>query len=113
MRPTWRSDPPLTLRRSPCQTPPCGIAVFAGGGHPLPSRRRTHRPFVASGEASAVVHHIKFRWLMSALGQKQTLGRLQLMSALPPKADIGTEPRNVRYVPIADIQRLIRSACRL
>jgi len=25
------------------------------------------------------------------------------MSALPPKADIGTEPRDVRYVPIADI----------
>jgi hypothetical protein len=26
--------------------------------------------------------------LMSALGQKQTLGHLQAMSALPPKADI-------------------------
>jgi len=28
-------------------------------------------------------------WLMSALGQKQTWQRILLMSALPPKADIG------------------------
>jgi len=27
------------------------------------------------------------------------------MSALPPKADIGTQPRNVRFVPKADILR--------
>src|SRR6516165_1852234 len=40
---------------------------------------------------------------MSALGQKQTLGYVRLMSALPPKADIGTQPRNVRFVPKADI----------
>jgi hypothetical protein len=33
---------------------------------------------------------------MSALGQKQTLQRILLMSALPPKADIGTEARDVR-----------------
>ena len=26
---------------------------------------------------------------MSALGQKQTLGKVRLMSALPPKAEIG------------------------
>ena len=25
------------------------------------------------------------------------------MSALPPKADIGTQPRNVRFVPDSDI----------
>jgi hypothetical protein len=40
---------------------------------------------------------------MSALGQKQTLQRILLMSALPPKADIGTQPVNVRFVPKADI----------
>jgi len=39
---------------------------------------------------------------MSALGQKQTLGYLQAMSALPPKADIETQLRNVRFVPKAD-----------
>src|SRR6516225_3633290 len=42
---------------------------------------------------------------MSALGQKQTLRHLQPMSALPPKADIGTQPRDVRFVPKADIPR--------
>jgi hypothetical protein len=40
---------------------------------------------------------------MSALGQKRTSRRLRLMSALPPKADIGTQSRNVRFVPKADI----------
>src|SRR6516164_3328400 len=54
---------------------------------------------------------------MSALGQKQTLGHLRAMSALPPKADIGTQPRDVRFVPKADILRceknvVIRSPCR-
>ena len=39
---------------------------------------------------------------MSALGQKQTLGKVRLMSALPPIADIGTQPRDVRFVPKAD-----------
>ena len=43
--------------------------------------------------------------LMSALGQKRTLGHVRAMSALPPKADIGTQPRDVRFVPIADILR--------
>jgi hypothetical protein len=42
---------------------------------------------------------------MSALGQKQTLEHLGSMSALPPKADIGTQPRDVRFVPIADMQK--------
>ena len=41
---------------------------------------------------------------MSALGQKRTLGTARPMSALPPIADIG-HPRNVRFVPKADIGR--------
>ena len=40
---------------------------------------------------------------MSALGQKQTSENVWTMSALPPKADIGTQPRHVRFVPKADI----------
>ena len=40
---------------------------------------------------------------MSALGQKQTSVHVRVMSALPPKADIGTQPWNVRFVPKADI----------
>src|SRR5262249_60127248 len=52
-----------------------------------------------------LVRHSKAWPLMSALGQKQTLGDFRLMSALPPKADIGTQPRDVRFVPKADIPR--------
>jgi len=42
--------------------------------------------------------------LMSALGHKRTLGRLYVMSALPPKADIVGRDDDVRYVPKADIR---------
>jgi hypothetical protein len=48
---------------------------------------------------------------MSALGQKQTLGKVKLMSALPPKADIGTQSWNVRFVPKADIQAAFGYYC--
>jgi hypothetical protein len=40
---------------------------------------------------------------MSALGQKRTSERDQVMSALPPKADIAECDRHVRFVPKADI----------
>src|SRR6516164_8152216 len=40
---------------------------------------------------------------MSALGQKQTLAVVRLMSALPPIADMVQRDRDVRFVPIADI----------
>jgi hypothetical protein len=40
--------------------------------------------------------------VMSALGQKRTLMRLDPMSALPPKADIAERDYHVRFVPIAD-----------
>jgi hypothetical protein len=39
---------------------------------------------------------------MSVLGQKRTLRGVGPMSALPPKADIGTQSWNVRFVPKAD-----------
>jgi hypothetical protein len=39
---------------------------------------------------------------MSALGQKQTSPYIRVMSALPPEADIGTQQRDVRFVPKAD-----------
>jgi hypothetical protein len=45
---------------------------------------------------------------MSALGQKQTSGHVRVMSALPPKADIGTQPRDVRFVPL-DAQAVSRA----
>jgi hypothetical protein len=40
---------------------------------------------------------------MSALGQKQTLRLVRLMSALPPKADIAERQLDVRFVPKADM----------
>ena len=40
---------------------------------------------------------------MSALGQKQTFAVQNGMSALPPKADMCSATRHVRFVPIADI----------
>ena len=43
---------------------------------------------------------------MSALGQKQTLQGILLMSALPPKADITARDWYVRFVPIADIKAI-------
>ena len=39
---------------------------------------------------------------MSALGQKQTFHDVPVMSALHPKADIGTQPCDVCFVPKAD-----------
>ena len=40
---------------------------------------------------------------MSALGQKQTFALQNVMSALPPKADMCGAITNVCFVPIADI----------
>jgi hypothetical protein len=42
---------------------------------------------------------------MSALGQKQTLAHIGLMSALPPKADIDRARPDVRFGSKADIAR--------
>jgi len=49
---------------------------------------------------------------MSALWQKRTSENVRIISALPPKADMGTQSRNVRFVPKADIGRLIQSTRR-
>jgi hypothetical protein len=43
---------------------------------------------------------------MSALGQKQTFRGAIGMSALPPKADMCSATRHVRFVPIADMKAL-------
>ena len=40
---------------------------------------------------------------MSALGHKRTFAVQKGMSALPPKADMCGATRDVRFVPIADI----------
>ena len=40
---------------------------------------------------------------MSAMGHKRTFAVQNVMSALPPKADMCSATRYVRFVPIADI----------
>jgi hypothetical protein len=52
---------------------------------------------------------VRVEIVMSALGHKRTLRRVHLMSALPPKADIGPHNRDVRFVPKADLANAIRS----
>ena len=47
--------------------------------------------------------------VMSALGQKQTSALQNVMSALPPKADICSAQADVRLVPRADIRAAIAS----
>jgi hypothetical protein len=49
---------------------------------------------------------------MSALGQKQTSDWRPLMSALPPKADIGPSAFDVCFVPKADIAASRRRSVR-
>jgi len=46
---------------------------------------------------------------MSALGQKRTLEHVRVMSALPPKADIGESDWHVRLVSKADIPPTLQS----
>jgi len=46
---------------------------------------------------------------MSALGHKQTCAVQNVVSALPPKADIPSAERDVCFVPIADIAARVTS----
>jgi hypothetical protein len=59
-----------------------------------------------AGVISTKFHSSRWCPATSALGQKQTSRHLQPMSALPPKADIETQSRDVRFVPKADIGKL-------
>ena len=47
---------------------------------------------------------------MSALGHKRTFFDAGAMSALPPKADVCSATRHVRFVPIADINDMSGAA---
>src|SRR5215472_4608223 len=58
--------------------------------------RRLQQGSVPCGMGFGVtLHSSNLDLPMSALGQKQTLGKVQLMSALPPKADIDRARRDV------------------
>src|SRR5215831_14127428 len=52
----------------------------------------------------------KIGCLTSASGQKRTFEHVRAMSALPPIADIGTQSRDVRFVPKADKVRCSKKA---
>ena len=53
--------------------------------------------------------HSNIRCRMSALGQKRTSDQRPSMSALPPKADIGSTCQDVRFVPCVDGSELART----
>src|SRR5262249_27526855 len=55
--------------------------------HRIPSGRE-ESSLSQGSMMTVVVRHGKAPHLMSALGQKRTLGKVRLMSALPPKADM-------------------------
>ena len=66
------------------------------------------RPSGSHGEAQFYANpRLRAIGRMSASGQKQTCAAQKNMSALPPKADMCSATKDVRFVPIADI--VIRS----
>jgi len=64
------------------------------------ARRASHSDGWASDRAYLGIAHTK-----KGRGARRdaTRAHVMAMSALPPKADIGTRSRDVRFVPIADI----------
>jgi len=60
-----------------------------------------HRMLLSYFRVVYTVKRVSIR-SMSALGQKQTSDCRPLMSALPPKADMVQDDRDVRFVPQAD-----------
>jgi hypothetical protein len=57
-------------------------------------------------ESVVSLHSSNLEPLMFALGQKRTSEHVQVMSALPPKADIAESDWHVRHVPKADISQV-------
>src|SRR6516165_2384654 len=66
-------------------------------------RDSNRNPGLAKWGSMAILHSSNSAKPMSALGQKQTFTDVRRMSALPPIADIGTQPPDVCFVPKADI----------
>ena len=56
---------------------------------------------------ATIVRHNNIAGVTSALGHKRTWKLVRVMSALPPKADIGTQSRDVCFVRKADIEYLM------
>jgi hypothetical protein len=60
---------------------------------------RLQQGLAFDGMGSGRVRGSNFEMPMSAMGQKQTLPWHFRMSALPPKADIRIQSREIRFVP--------------
>src|SRR6516165_9773164 len=90
------ADPTIALTRSRRRIAFTKAGTTPNGAH----YSRDLRPTKWGSGVS--LHSSNLKSPMSALGQKQTSQCVCAMSALPPKADIGTQSRNVRFVPIAD-----------
>ena len=94
------ADPAITLMKSRRR-----IAFTKAGT--TPNRTRLQQGFAIDEMGfRAKLHSSNREARMSALGQKQTLWKVRLMSALPPKADIAENDWHVRFVPKADIASL-------
>src|SRR5262249_38266918 len=81
----------------------CASAVSGHAAAPPSNEMKVRRltdapqPGLAYHVEGGSVHHGKYWLPMSALGQKQTFREGQPMSALPPKADIGTRSWDVCF----------------
>src|SRR6516162_7904448 len=64
-----------------------------------------HRRTYPTTALNCIVRYSNFGRSVSALGQKRTWRRFHPMSALPPKADMDQSGCDVRFVPLADIER--------
>ena len=90
------------IRRGVADCCACAASGHAAAALPtseMNSRRLMGRPKAKDKPTtlvneSCVLRHSKFGLSMSALGQKRTSRQLERMSALPSKADIGTDPNS-------------------
>ena len=94
-------------------------AVCFTSGHSAQSLRTVLPPGIGERCRLRVIQQSRLQWRrakrgtgipcgasgMSALGQKQTIALQKVMSALPPKADMCSATRDVRFVPIADMNK--------
>src|SRR5215469_12765404 len=87
------ADPAITLMKSRRRIAFSKAQDCADFGHYSRDLRQ------AKWGSGSSLHGSNLEPLMSALGQKRTSEHFRSMSALPPKADIGTRSRDVRSVP--------------
>src|SRR6516165_2068662 len=113
------SDPTRYTLDGLCAVTASGQTAAALPRSMINSRRlmASPAPRTTSGIKSSITFWVEKRAvpyerpaLMSALGQKRTSHQVRSTSALPPKADIGTQSRNVRFVPKAAVSNRSKKA---